>query len=56
LCDLAIPEQVFALQEKPAIRFRPARGQGTVLGQGRMAQRGDQETGEQREGDQYSNE
>ena len=52
LHDLTIPEQVLALQEKRAIRFRPAGGRGPVLGQGRMAHRGDQETGEQGEGDQ----
>ena len=52
LRDLTIPEQVFALQEKRAIRFRPAGGRGPVLGQGRMAQRGNQETGEQGEGNQ----
>jgi hypothetical protein len=52
LRDLSIPEQVFALQEKRAIRFRPAGGRGPVLGQGRMAYRGDQESGEQGEGDQ----
>ncbi|HEX9543172.1 MAG TPA: hypothetical protein VGA04_34070, partial [Streptosporangiaceae bacterium] len=56
LRDLTIPKQVFALQEKRAVRFRPAGGRGPVLGQSRMARRGDQETGEQREGDQYSNE
>jgi hypothetical protein len=52
LRDLTIPEQVLALQEKRAIRFRPAGGRGPVLGQGRMAHRGDQETGEQDEGNQ----
>jgi len=56
LRDLTIPEQVLALQEKRAVRFRPASGRGPALGQGRMAQRGDQETGEQRECDQCSNE
>jgi hypothetical protein len=56
LRDLTVPEQVFPLQEKRAVRFRPAGGRGPALSQGRMAQRGDQETEEQREGDQCSNE
>ena len=56
LRDLTIPEQVLTLQEKRAVRFRAAGGRGPALGQGRMAQRGNQETGEQRDGDQCSNE
>ena len=56
LRDLTIPEQVLTLQEQCAIRFRAAGGRGPALGQGRIARRGNQETGKQRDGDQCSNE
>jgi len=56
LRDLTIPEQGLTLQEQCAIRFWPAGGRGPALGQGRMTRRGNQETEEQRDGDQCSNE